>query len=463
MPGANPLGFSQPTLGADNQKAIPKDESGGSLFPFQQIGIAFALNREAALIADSPGLGKTAQAIGVINGDLTLRKILIVCPASMRIPWQRELEKWLTRPLSVGVIGVNGEDQDLLLTESDVAIVNYDRVHRFTKEIAVITYDLCILDECHYAKNLEAKRTRVILQITARRRLALSGTPMLNRPIELYPVLSWLDPEHWPARDLFKFGRRYCGAHHNGFGWDLSGASNLEELSVRLRSTVMIRRTKAEVLPELPPKIRTVIELIPTAGMREALCRERSAYELPHLRVDHAAIDWDNLAVVRHQTAIAKLPLVIDYVREMLASDTQKVVVFAHHRNVIEHLYERLRQYHPVILIGGMGPKERQASIDAFHGDAQVRVFLGNLQAAGTGITLAPASSHCVFAEMSWVPAEMTQAEDRLHRIGTRNCVTVHHLVLEGSLDAMMVRVLLKKQRILDAVLEERTVVKVEQ
>jgi SNF2 family DNA or RNA helicase len=198
-----------------------------------------------------------------------------------------------------------------------------------------------------------------------------------------------------------------------------------------------------------------VIELIPTAGMKEALKRERSAYDLPHLRVDHATIDWDNLGRVRHETALAKLPLVIDYLREMLEGGTRKVVVFAHHRDVIGGLQEGLVQYNPVILIGGMGLKERQASIDAFHDDSRIRVFLGNIQAAGAGITLAPASSVCVFAEMSWVPAEMTQAEDRLHRIGTRNCVSIHHLVLEGSLDAMMVRVLLKKQKILDAVLSD--------
>jgi SWI/SNF-related matrix-associated actin-dependent regulator 1 of chromatin subfamily A len=424
-------------------------------YPFQKIGIAFALEREGTLIADAPGLGKTAQAIGVINGDLTLRKVLIVCPASMRIPWARELEKWLTRgPLSIGVIGVNGEDPERLFHATDILIVNYDRLHRFSEQVTAITYDLCILDECHYAKSLEAKRTRAILRIRARRRLALSGTPLLNRPVELYPVLNWLDPGQWPARDLFRFGRRYCGARHNGFGWDLSGASNLDELSLLLRSSVMIRRTKAEVLPELPPKIRTVIELIPMPGMAETVRRERMVYELPHLEVDHAAIDWHNLSVVRHETALAKLPLVIDYVREMLEGGIEKVTIFAHHRDVIGHVHEGLVQYRPAILTGGMGPKERQASIDAFHGDPRVRIFIGNIQAAGTGITLAPASSHCVFAEMSWVPAEMTQAEDRLHRIGAHDCVSVHHLVLGGSLDAMMVRVLLRKQKILEAVLD---------
>jgi SWI/SNF-related matrix-associated actin-dependent regulator 1 of chromatin subfamily A len=166
-----------------------------TLFQFQKEGIAFALAQEGTLIADSPGLGKTAQAIGVINGDTALQKILVVCPASMRIPWQRELEKWLTRSLSVGVIGVNGEDQERLFRTNDIVIINYDRLYRFVELIGARTYDLCVLDECHYAKTLEAKRTQVVLKIKARRRLGLSGTPILSRPIELYPVLSWLAPE----------------------------------------------------------------------------------------------------------------------------------------------------------------------------------------------------------------------------------------------------------------------------
>jgi SWI/SNF-related matrix-associated actin-dependent regulator 1 of chromatin subfamily A len=315
---------------------------------------------------------------------------------------------------------------------------------------------LVILDECHLARSPEARRTKIVVSLKAQRRLALSGTPLLNRPIELYPVLSWLSPSGWPVNGYWAFAHRYCGACYNGFGWDVSGASNLPELSHRLRS-MMIRRVKSEVLPELPSKIRTVIELVPTPGMKQAIKRERAVYELPSLNVDYASIDWDNLSRVRHETALAKLPLVIDYVREMLEGCVPKVVVFAYHRDVIAQLREGLRQYCPVILIGGMGSKERQASIDAFHAEPSVRVFLGNIQAAGVGITLAPASSACVFAEMSWVPAEMTQCEDRLHRIGTRDCVTVHHLVLEGSLDAMMVKVLIKKQRILDAVLERKS------
>jgi SWI/SNF-related matrix-associated actin-dependent regulator 1 of chromatin subfamily A len=337
----------------------------------------------------------------------------------------------------------------------NVIIINYDRLTRFTRELSACIYDLCILDESHYAKSPEAKRTQAALGIKARRRIALSGTPLLNRPIEIYPILSWLAPSEWLGDHWLDFATRYCGARHNGFGWDLSGASNLPELSQRLRSTVMIRRTRAQVLPQLPAKLRTIVELYPDAEMKRLLKRELKAFETRFLRVDHESIDWDDLAVVRHETALAKVPLVVQYAAELLDGGVRKIVIFAHHRDVIARLADGLKRFRPVILVGGMGPQARQDSIDAFQDDSSVRVFIGNIQAAGTGITLAPASSVCLFAELSWVPAEISQCEDRLHRIGTLDSVTVQHLVLEGSLDAIMVRVLIRKQRILDAVLRD--------
>ena len=174
------------------------------LFPFQKEGIRFASEREGALIADEMGLGKSCQAIGVINQDPSIRKIIIVCPASVRIPWRREMERWLKRSLSIGVIGVDkGSSHDLF--SKNVIIINYDRLTRFTRELSACAFDLCILDECHYIKSLEAKRTQAALGIRARRRIALSGTPILNRPIEIYPVLSWLSPRNGRGDQWFQF------------------------------------------------------------------------------------------------------------------------------------------------------------------------------------------------------------------------------------------------------------------
>jgi SWI/SNF-related matrix-associated actin-dependent regulator 1 of chromatin subfamily A len=255
-------------------------------------------------------------------------------------------------------------------------------------------------------------------------------------------------------------------AFWNGFTLDTSGATNLEELSARLRATVMIRRTKAEVLPELPPKLRTVIELFPSTEMRALVMRELDAFKkivgsqgedpfrtgVQKLKVDYEAIDWENLSVARHETALVKVPLVAGFATEILEGGQSKIVIFAHHRDVIANLQTLLTKYQPVILVGGMCPLAKQASIDRFQRDPSCRVFIGNIQAAGVGITLAPASSHVVFAELSWVPAELSQCEDRLHRVGTIDSVLVQHLVLAGSLDAIMVKVLLRKQGILDKI-----------
>ena len=232
----------------------------------------------------------------------------------------------------------------------DIVIINYDRLSRFTEKLSTIAYDLCVLDECHYAKSLEARRTRAALGIKARRRIALSGTPLLNRPIEIYPVLSWLSPQEWPQNRFFDFACRYCGAYHNAFGWDVSGTSNLPELSARLRSAVMIRRTTAQVLPQLPSKIRTIVELYPhRAEMKRLLKAELKAFETRFVRVDHNAIDWDDLAALRHETALAKVPLVVDYVAELLEAQVGKLVIFAHHRDVIAQLGRslKIRSSHP--------------------------------------------------------------------------------------------------------------------
>jgi SWI/SNF-related matrix-associated actin-dependent regulator 1 of chromatin subfamily A len=155
--------------------------------------------------------------------------------------------------------------------------------------------------------------------------------------------------------------------------------------------------------------------------------------------------------------ALAKIPLVVEFVRETVQATGEKLVIFAHHRDVIETLAQNLAFLSPVILYGGMSPKEKGAAIDRFQTDPDCRIFIGNIQVAGLGLTLTPAASHCIFAELSLVPSDLTQAEDRLHRVGTKDNVLVQHLVLRGSLDAIMVRRLIAKQQVLDGVLCSET------
>jgi SWI/SNF-related matrix-associated actin-dependent regulator 1 of chromatin subfamily A len=445
--------------------------TGLSYFPYQVEGIEFALRRTGTLLGDEMGVGKTVQAAGIINAlGSDANRILVVCPATMRLVWRDELKRWLVRPMSIGVAGVDLVSEQLL-ARVHVLVVNYDRLGELEQLVTNRRWDLAILDECHLVKNPEARRSQLALKIKAVRRLALSGTPMPNRPIELYPVLSWLDPEHWPLSNRFQYARRYCGARHTPFGWDLNGSSNAAELGELLRSTVMIRRTKAQVLPQLPPKLRSVIELDFSADLERLVKAELTAFERwqagsknngdeiyrageIHRMNSARSVEWDNLSKARYELAIAKVPLIAGFVRETFAAKPEgKIVIFAHHREVIHRLRESLSTFGPVILYGGLTAHQKQAAIAAFQTDPRVRVFIGQIQVAGLGITLAPASSHCIFAELSWVPAEMSQAEDRLHRIGTQDNVLVQHLVLSGSLDATMARVLLTKQSVLDCVL----------
>jgi SWI/SNF-related matrix-associated actin-dependent regulator 1 of chromatin subfamily A len=460
-------------------KPFPVPE-GLSYFPFQEEGIRFALEHPGTLLADEMGIGKTIQAIGVINVLPELQRIMIVCPATMRLVWKRELEKWLVRPARIVVVGI-----DLAApakpSSLHILICNYDRLPQVLPLLRSTKWDLAIYDESHYLKSRESRRSKIALSIQAKRRMALSGTPLQNRPIELFGVLSWLDPVNWPPKSYFEYGQRYCGARHNGFGWDLSGASNLSELGARLRSTVMLRRTKAQVLPELPAKLRSVVELEPDSDIQQTVNAELWAFErwmeerskeggneaasengnrqysvaVKSLR-RFQDTTHNNLAIARHETALGKVPLVAAYVSELLCGGTEKIVLFAHHRDVVAALALALEEFHPVTLTGGASAKDRDKVINLFQTASAVRIFIGNIVAAGVGITLAPASSHCIFAELSWVPSEITQAEDRLHRIGTKDSVLVQHLVLSGSIDALMARVVIKKQQILDSVLDNK-------
>lgn len=457
---------------------LPHPE-GLDYMPFQKAGIRFALGRKGVLFGDEMGLGKTIQAIGVINADETIDSAIIICPLSLKLNWLRECEKWIVRDLSVGV--VNGGWPD-----TDIVILNYEGVKKYKAQIQARTWGACIVDEVHYIKNYKTQRSAYIKgngkdiePIKAGKHLRLTGTPIVNRPVELYNIISDLGGS-WGS--FFTFAKRYANATHNGFGWDFSGASNLDELQRRLRETIMVRRLKADVLTELPAKIRQVIELEPDKSDQNKAVKSEIEFEkqseerLAELRVqvelakaeseeayqqaveclrDASQVDFTEMSRLRHETAVAKIPLVIDFVRALFDDDDEKkVIIAAHHRDVIDGLANGLIDFYPVALTGGMGEKERQESVDRFQNEKRTRVFIGSIQAAGVGITLT-ASSHVIFAELDWVPGNVSQMEDRAHRIGQQEIVLVQHLVISGSIDARMAKTIVDKQRVIDSALDK--------
>jgi SWI/SNF-related matrix-associated actin-dependent regulator of chromatin subfamily A-like protein 1 len=474
--------------------------AGRSYLPFQRAGIAYALDVMAqgrgVLIGDEMGLGKTIQAIGILNSLADrFARTLVVCPASLRLNWAREIQAWAVAPLQVAIVtGGSSTDVDIVHRpdepRGEVVIINYDllRKHRASLR-AGRPYDLLIVDEAHYLKSAKAQRTVEVLgkwdrdeskrvaPIPAERRIFLTGTPLPNRPAELYTLAKAMD--HETFGNWRRYHTTYCAATQTRWGWDVSGASNLDELQDLLRRRVMVRRLKRDVLTELPAKRRQVID-IPANGLGPMVAKQRKAAEASEAKLaalraarDAAEVDsveyraavealteaaqvaFEEMSRERHELALAKLPKAAEYIVE--ASEDQPVVVMAHHLDVIERLQSALTEAgrRVVTLTGETSMADRQAAVDSFQA-GEADVFIGNIQAAGVGITLTR-SSLVIFFELDWVPGNISQAEDRCHRIGQHDSVLVQHLVIDGSLDATMARTLVEKQEVLDAALDADT------
>lgn len=458
---------------------MPPCPEGLAYLPYQRAGIENMIQMRSILLADPMGLGKTIQAIGLCNVIRPL-DILIVSPATLKRNWINEWRKWTTIPKEVHpTIGM--AEGSTYPSNTNIVVINYDILAKHEKEIKSKHWDMLILDEVHYLKTKKSNRSQIVFggrkfdkkagtaqvrkPIQAKVKLALTGTPILNRPIELFPVLHYLDPAAWP--DMFDFARRYCQAKQTRFGWDFTGASNLEELQLKLRSTIMIRRDKAEVLKDLPKKVRQIIE-IDCDGRRELLRREKFIY--PWLKTFNAEkldeqgyrevvqglksgkqVHFEEVSTLRRLTAEAKVDGVIEHLKECIES-SGKVICFAHHKEMIFRIKEAFSDI--CVVVDGSTPlSDRQLSVERFQKDPFIKLFIGNIQAAGVGITLT-ASSHVVFAELSWVPGEVSQCEDRAHRIGQKDSVLVQHIVLEDSLDAIMAKTIVYKQGVIEAALD---------
>jgi hypothetical protein len=642
----------------------PPCPEGLKYYPFQKAGIQFCVRKFSrgeggVLIGDQPGLGKSCQAVGVMNCNPEIKRVLVFTKASLKNFWAREMKRWSVRKLEIGM----ASGQRWPATE--IVIANYDIAAKWAKRMRMLDWDLVILDEsqacfpyetqvetnlgrltigeiveqklpvfvlsCNLSshnlqfqrvtthiklqrsnrivtirhergkitctedhkiwtdrgyvaaatlsffatdnfygqlsrgtklfmvrdnvydphtsepqmevsgqtqnfhlersrvvsveihqpasidsdrrsvgkdqfvycleveknhnffadgilvancKNPKAQRTKAIMgdkkaglaPLRARYRLCCSGTPIENRPIELFTTLNFLDPARW--RSYWGYAKRYCGMVSNGWGMDVSGASNLNELQIILRETgVLIRRLKAEVLRELPAKTRVVVELegdeMGAALAQENAVSSRYAAELEQaqagielaraLESDDAFkaavkalaaahnIPFTEMAKVRHQTALAKLPAAIEAIKEDLDEFSVKQVIFAHHSDVIAGL----RSAFPgsVAITGETPAEDRQAIVDRFQSEPGCGPFFGSIRACGEGITLT-AARLCSFIEIDWSPAKMEQASDRIHRIGQRDNVLIKHLVVRGSIDAWIIQTILAKQEIIEKALD---------
>jgi len=404
-----------------------------SLLPFQSRAVSWLSKRSAAFLALEQGLGKT-----VVSAVDLVAPAVIVCPATMKWTWHTELSVW--RPeLSVQVIG---KAKDAINANADVWIVNYDILDRVDLPKA----HTLIADESHYAKSHKAKRTKHLIALIkqSERIRLLSGTPIVNRPIELWPLLKAVGAT---KLGYHEFGLRYCAGWKTPWDtWDFSGASRLDELR-GLLEPVMLRLTKEQVLPELPERSFKVIELDLPVDNRE------KQFDIAAIDKHPNPVAFEALPDILHMNAHRKLPLAVQYIQDVLVT-TEKVVVFAHHRDIIDLLCDGLAEHMPVRVTGSDSAESRHASVNQFQTNPECRVFVGNIKAAGIGLTLT-AASRVIFVEASWTPADLLQCADRCHRIGQKNPVLAEILTIHQSIDAHMLHSALRKMDIINSIIKE--------
>lgn len=424
-----------------------------ALFPYQREGAQFLAAKRRALLADEPGLGKTAQAIVAAGLTYDTETIIVVCPASVRENWLREFKRFW-----------KSED-----TPPKLLVESYDKVARGCFDH--VAPGVLILDEAHYLKTRDAKRTKAIFGAKcdgvggmierSDKVFCLTGTPAPNNPAELWPMLRAVMPDAITPRDTdgnangkpmnyWQFVNSYCKTRDNGYGIEIIGGKNLDKLKERLKPFVL-RRKKEDVLSDLPP-IRFDTLPLTAAGSAAALRKLEAGPEAA--RIAGALEKGETLesiaphvASYRRAVGLAKVGPIVEWCKEWFEAGGGKLVLFAYHRDVLEQLHDQLCKVidnAPSMIHGGTSAGHRQYLIDYFQGDPDAQVFIGQITAAGTGITLT-ASSHLIFVESSWVPAENEQASMRIHRIGQKNACLVRFAMLAGSLDERIQRACLRK------------------
>lgn len=444
------------------------------LRPFQREGFDFATkgtdSRGRLLIADEMGLGKTVTSLAIMLAFKSEWPLLILCPASLRYTWPSEIEKFYPWMPHSDVYVVKGfDDCDFYSNPHKrerikVVIATYSLLQNRSAAARVLQqfkFKCVIADESHNLKEKTSQRCQLALPLlmSAKRLLLLSGTPALARPVELWAQLHCID------QDLFgsytSYTKTYCNARRGRFGWDVSGLSNADELHTKLKS-VMIRRLKADVLKELPAKQRCIVPVTIQESQHVKECRDiisqlndtRSAVSsLVGEEASEANFEARSLLMQAYQASgIGKAQSVAEYVLDWLrGSGTQKVLVFAHHKGVLDTIEaavsKHLKGVGHMRIDGSVPPAERAARVKKFQTKAQVRLALLSVTAAGVGLTLTAASS-VIFAELHWTPGVLAQAEDRCHRIGQTNAVNIMYCVCKDadmSVDMSLWKMLGKK------------------
>ncbi len=429
---------------------------GGELKPFQRAGVSYLLERRRAFLADEQGLGKTIEALATLEAADAFPAV-VVCPASLKLNWARELAHWLparTVQALAGNGGARDADVDAGLARADVTIVNYDIVAARLEELCALQPRALVLDESHYCKNAAAKRTQAVQRLSAvvpreGLVLALTGTPVINRPAELISQLRIIGRLEDFGSGV-RFGERFRGADaHLRLHW-------------HLRARCFVRRLKADVLPQLPAKTRAIVpveldnqaeyrlaerDLVAWLRSQPLDLRELDAKVAAALRAERLV----RLNALKLLAARGKLTAALAWIHDFCSSG-ERLVVFAGHREVQRAVTERFPA--ALHILGEDSAVARDAALQAFQAPDAERanqLIVCSLEVAGHGLTLTR-SSNVVFLELAWTPAKHDQAEDRCHRIGQQDAVNAYYLLAADTIDETISELLERKRAVIGAV-----------
>eukprot|EP00536_Pseudo-nitzschia_multiseries_P003999 jgi/Psemu1/187049/e_gw1.64.101.1 len=407
------------------------------------------------LLADEMGLGKSITSLAIMCHYMDEWPLLILCPASLRHIWPNEIEKFLPGLPPSSVYVVQGfDDADFYENERKrkkikIVVATYSLLQKRSASARCLQdfeFKCVIADESHNLKQKDSQRTQLALPLLkgAKRLALLSGTPALARPVELWTQVYAIAPDLFGSYSAFT--KQYCNARRGRFGWDVTGLSNADELHSKMKQ-IMVRRLKADVLDELPAKQRALVPIQITNKQKRKECEalindlretRQSVADLVGDEANGAHFEARKLLMQAYQASgVAKASAISEYLVEWLrGSGTQKVLVFAHHKGVLDCLEvavaKELKGGGHIRIDGTVNSHERAVRVRKFQTCSTVRVAILSMTAAGVGLTLTAAS--CVmFAELHWTPGVLAQAEDRCHRIGQRNAVNVLYLVCEGK------------------------------
>ena len=404
------------------------------------------------ILADDMGLGKTTSTI-VAALESGAKKILIICPASLKINWQREIENYTTRSIYISE-GKNFSQ------EHDFVIINYDIIKNFhnvkkksDSQILGANFDLVVVDEAHYIKNGQAQRTKLINDLVKNvdRLWLLTGTPMTSRPMDYFNLLSLIDSP--VAKNWMAYAIRYCSGYQFNAGgrkiWNVTGASNLEELRDRT-SGLTLRRLKQDVL-DLPDKIITPVYLrLKSKQYEDVMGDYYNWYEKNPDESKSLTVQFTKLTQVRQVIAEEKVIQTIE-LAENIIEQGKKVIIFCNFTNSLDRIIQHFGKT-AVRLDGSMSKPERQNSVDKFQEDDKVKVFVGNIKAAGVGITLTAAEA-VIMNDLSFLPSDHSQAEDRAYRYGQKNNVLVYYPIFENTIEGIIYDILNKKKQVIATVM----------